>query len=283
MPIQNFTLYDIIADLTPGITGIFVFVPLAWSESLVQKALFSSPFKFGVSLLVFGFVFGRLLHTISGSKPVEILRSLADEIYTKIYSGIFSDRAHQAITESQVCNLAPSFLTRLVEAVSTHFDGGANSKSFEDRIESLPETKSQKICVNSRDEYLAFGKGSAGTKRFEHFGESLLYGERVLYRKYEMLSTFFGNLAFLFSIGAIVYGAYVCGVPYFSRPFPYESLWTANTTGPYPYWWTVPFFLLLSFLCHTQRLKFEHRKHRAFVDDLYLKLREKDLLEENGG
>lgn len=264
MAIQNLTLYDFIVDLTPGIAAIFVFIPLFPPESLVAEMLFTGSLRFGVSLLILGYITGRLLHAISGSLMFEILQTSLDRLYLWTY----------AILISVILWVFPIRDT-VVESLKNKLERRQKVRSVEERIKGDAKTRSQRVYLSARKEYHS---PSSDLKRshFKRFGESLLYGERGLYRKYEMLSTFFRNLAFLFSLASIVYLIYLHGVPYVYpvEGYVHESIWVANTMNPYPYRLAPYFFFILGFLCHTQRLKFEHRKNRAFVDDLYIKLTE---------
>lgn len=262
MAVQNLTLYDLIVDLTPGITAIFIFVPLFPSKSLVSQILFGSPFRFGLSLLVLGYVAGRLLHAISGSKIFEVVQRLTDRLYLRAYTTVLSVILWMLADRSWA-----------TDPLEDRSSLRRRARSIEERVRGNAETKSQQICAEACDNYIVadYNKGIAS---FKHFGESLLYGERGLYRKYEMLSTFFRNLSLLFVLSSSIYTFYLHGIPYEHQidGFVHKSIWTVNTTSPYPYEYAPYFFLTLGFLCYTQRLKFEHRRNRAFIDDLYLKL-----------
>ncbi|MEA1932432.1 MAG: hypothetical protein U9O06_12925, partial [Euryarchaeota archaeon] len=121
----------------------------------------------------------------------------------------------------------------------------------------------------SRDEI----SNQAELKSLVRYGEHLLYPDDTLYRKYDILYTFYKNMTILFVISGLSYfilsyliieGTSLIGV----------SPRISNVDGPILAWVGL-LFLSISTVCYKRQDDWRKRKNRAFFNDLCIKMENK--------
>jgi hypothetical protein len=105
-----------------------------------------------------------------------------------------------------------------------------------------------------------------------YLGENYLYGKDTLYRKYEMLTTFYRSLWLIFFLSAVIYGVVSIGsvVAHTLVGTGAGVVLGVKTTVAYLLVAVVAAFS--TYVALRQRVKYEYKKHRAFVHDLYIEL-----------
>lgn len=174
MQIQQFTLYDVIADIVPGGTALIVFYSVSLGGSTFQN---TNPIFVGGILLLGGFFVGRIGHSLG---------SLGEKQYG-------DSESSSSFETPEDC---PQPIVRAVELELSNRLSALNQDEESENEEESVKADGGENC----------GQFDVHTKR--KYGESILYGEHTLYRKYEMLSTFFRNSLVL----GLFVGVYVLGI-----------------------------------------------------------------------
>lgn len=110
----------------------------------------------------------------------------------------------------------------------------------------------------------------ADPEQVKYLSHSILYNKPTLYRKYEILNSFFRSLWFAFFI--LSFGYLIELFPLFvSVPFSSITIWS-ETADQFEIFAaiTILTFVILSIIFQIQQIKFENRKQRALINDIIL-------------
>lgn len=268
MPLQNFSVYDIIVDIVPGIVfGYLLWALLAPIENIGFADLGLVGVGQALLIVAVGFLIGRALH--GGSAMFEFFvskfcRFVARQISRNEKIEHYFKKLHNWYSNF----LGPkwSLETVLHEAL----------------FPFSPFTFYTAIAYDFHlllNEIYNVDFGQLDKKEgIEEFSYSLLYGKDTLYRKYEILSTGFRNTYLLFLVASILYASVT-----------YNTLQTSNaillrdTTPWVRYVHREPkiavlivgvFFALFVLFLH-QRLKFGRKRSDALLFDSVIELEKK--------
>lgn len=246
MPVNNLNLYDILVDFIPGTIAVGLVFAAIGPRSVTPAG--------GLALLVVGYVVGRLLHAIGSIAVVgEVMKRIEDKLlreYTepRKYGLSFRNRL-RTVYDDDVC-----------------FDEPADYRLQEEIVDSVVEELETRLeDTDIRAGNLQTHEEIDDVKSLRYFGENFLYGRNTLYRKYEMLATFYRSVWLVSITVALVYLGIVVG-----------SVLNASIQGyPLPLrraglmFFLAIVLLVVGLLLLRQRVKFRFKKTRAFINDLY--------------
>jgi hypothetical protein len=261
MQTSSFKLYDLIVDIAPGMLLIGLVIPLFPVGSGIDEIVQSNSLSFGAWVLFVSYVVGRLVHGFSAtvfdwlhSRTHSSQDRTTDEPDDRAW---FSDElANRDSDTSEASRFRESIREWIVS------DGNSGSGADTTEIEVSPNDRSY--------------------ERLYTFGESVLYSRESLYRKYEMLATFYRSLVVVFSLGSVLY-VFHAGLTtlclYSSTCIGYSTVWGGFVTQSYPfwfYWLPVVVFPSSAWLSRRRRNKFIDKKRESFLNDFALYLSESD-------
>lgn len=256
MPVSNLNLYDILVDLIPGAVGVGLVISLFGWMNLTATS--------GLILLVVGYVVGRIIHALGSIQPVIwLMKGLEDAVvgsYTrKRKHGLsFRNRLRTVFDDDFEAELADDNGGRIereiVKDVVNALEKQLGDVDFpRNEIKSHTEVKSSDTR-KSTDPVLSF----------RYFGENFLYGRNTLYRKYEMLATFYRSLWLVsVSVSCLYIASILLTIPDWNSPAESIELQLSLITI---------LLLCASYISLRQRIKYKFKKTRAFFNDLYLEL-----------
>ncbi|WP_152663281.1 hypothetical protein [Halorubrum saccharovorum] len=266
MPLQKFQIYDVIVDIIPGIVFSALLIPLIIPSSRETNIpAVGGGVAIAIVLLAVGYVLGRVVHSFS-SLFDSIVRATIRFLEARLMRGRLAGPISQARNK-----LIPIFgyhytvEDHIQEAMSPITPFTLKTGSSYRLIEKI--NKKYEIDVDSLDhgEYL---------EEYEHFSHSLLYNKQVLYRRYEILATFFRSmyvLCFIFAIAYTISAYQVVGL--FERPLLWNHVVKDYGTQAGI---LVGSLLLLSFIFAHQKRKFSNRRGRALIYDSLIELEKSD-------
>lgn len=253
MDTSNFKLYDLIVDIAPGMLLIGLVIPLFPAGSVIGEVVEPSSLTFGVWVLFVSYIVGRLVHGFSAT-VFERLHTKNDEPDDR---GWFSDELTARDSDTSEESKFRESIRELIVSDST----------------SASDTDTTEVEVSSTD---------GSYEKLYTFGENVLYSRESLYRKYEVLATFYRSLIVVFTIASVLYAFHAVITTlclYFSACIGYSTVWAGLVTRSYPVWFFwLPVFTFLSsaWLSRRRRKKFVDEKREAFLNDFVLYLSERD-------
>lgn len=267
MAAANLRLYDVIVDLVPGVVAVVLVLALVFS-SWNQIGAFG-----GVSLLFVAYAVGRLFHALGSTSPIEQLRNWME---SKVLNGFLTKRKHGLSFEHRLHATLQTAASSEGEDSSPppppREFSNAERRVHENTVRKLEETLKAPTSVRSGDAPIPDDSPVPKEPRYlRYLGENYLYGKDTLYRKYEMLTTFYRSLWLIFFLGAVTYGAVVVasGIGYVisdsSGALAFVRIQSTRIC-------IVIGTALTAYIALRQRVKYEYKKHRAFIHDLYIEL-----------
>ena len=267
MAAANLRLYDVIVDLVPGVVAVVLvlaLVPGAWD----QIGAFG-----GVSLLFVAYAIGRLFHAVGSTSPVERIRN---KMESAVLGNFLTYRRHGLSFEHRLnatleTDTGPEGDDSDLPAPPREFSS-AERRVHRNAVEKLEAKLKAPTSVRSGDVPPLDDLAVPQEPRYlRYLGENYLYGKDTLYRKYEMLTTFYRSLWLIFSLSVVTYAVisvlsgivHIVGVAGGVIP-------SAETTAIY--FAVAGGSVLVTYIALRQRVKYEYKKHRAFVHDLYIEL-----------
>ncbi|CQH55177.1 uncharacterized protein HHUB_2194 [Halobacterium hubeiense] len=230
MPVSNLNLYDVLVDLIPGTFAVGIGVLLFGPGNLTTIS--------GLFLLVAGYVAGRILHAIGSLlRPAKLIAAVLAVIYGDDVDGKGKVR----------------FVRSRIKAAfeGNNDDSGLErAGSVDDEVVIEVVAKLEKRMSGTQTE----GKPD-DIEPLRRFGEAFLYGRNTLYRKYEMLTTFYRSLWLVSVLSLFVVPAYY-----------------SVQVGSVAVFAIVAVLLLLNLLLLRQHVKFTDKKSQAFFNDLHIEL-----------
>lgn len=267
MFLQNFSVYDIIVDIVPGV----VFGYLIWVLAVpISKVGFTNLGLSGAGqaflIIAVGFLIGRGLH--SGSALFESFMRKNGEILLKNTEYFPIGKWYKKVHRKYRRFIGPewSMETVLEEAlipISPFTFYTATAYELHNLLNEIYNVDFEKLD---------------NKEGIEEFSYALLYGKNTLYRKYEILTTGFRNTYFLFLLTSILYSF----VTYSTLEKPNSFILQSKTSwveyvGKEPKLATlsvgIMFVLFILFLY--QRLKFGQKRSDMLLFDSVIELQKK--------
>lgn len=262
MAVQNFSTYDLIVDLVPGVLAVFLLVPLFPAEGIIARLFTGGQLLAGVYVLILGYGAGRNIHDIGS---IDWIEARINSVECRFFAE--DENEWSGVNES------------------TPVDEIVDIVHRQPVLARVPAIVKRTLPDLIREQY---GEGSSA-KSVRKAGEARLYGEDTLYRKYEILSTFYRSiivvtfgaamlyylhlLAIYFPLKFDLYAASSYNGIYYIEPIEYgiyQSIWYTATSGGNFLVVLTPFLLTAaSILAIRQRRKYIHRRERAFLLDFY--------------
>ena len=259
MATNNLNIYDILVDIIPGSIAILLIVGLYRPINITPVG--------GVAILIIGYVVGRLIHAIGSINGINGIRRSIEEclfeeyLQKRKYGLSFRNRIRYQYggenkfrkIDYQMDNVEPEITDNTIKKMESYFD---------------VDTKLSFHNIQTHDEFDPSTNEAItdDVLSLRYLGENYLYGKDTLYRKYEILSTFYRSLWLTSLAGAIVY---------------FFAYLLAITTGIgqlfHPSYYSIIYIILFitSIISLRQRIKYRFKKTRAFINDLQLQLPDK--------
>jgi hypothetical protein len=281
MPIQQLKLYDIIVDTIPGVYGLLCLYLILPAEVVSDGSPLSGGITTGALILAIAYVFGRIIHSLSGSWS-DFLNYGVNELEERLMpvkslSGILFLEFRKIMPVERATKKPSSDVS---QRVWSWFDvDRPNSMS---RTGEMGPVKLGPLPIEVEDSVQARYDVYKYTVEdtLQEFGFSELYQTNSLYQRYNVLTTFFRNMAFLawcfFASTAAHYAANHDVVPFFSWTF--HSI-IPNYNGT-PYWtefdlgFAVPVLSFLVAVIFSRELySYSKKRNRYFWIDFYKELK----------
>lgn len=257
MAVSNLNVYDILVDLISGVFAVGLIVGIFGPGNI--------SFTLGAGLLLIAYVVGRIFHALGSFQPIQNYRRHQEEM---LFENYLADRKHGL-----------SFRHRMMSKYNssdndTSFDyetNGLEGRIIEDIVGEFnerwnDELKLEEGGIKSHNE-------SASSSTYEetdnilsarYYGENYLYGHNTLYRKYQMLTTFYRSLWLISFLGFILY--------LFLAAVGLVSLYFDSNLGFYNISYllvSIPLLIIIGYVSLRQHIKFKFRATRAFINDLH--------------
>lgn len=203
MPVQQLRLYDILVDVIPGITSLILILFLLPKKVVNFVLTLPVGLASAVVLLVVGFVLGRIFHYLSGKA--------SDYIAIPVYRLIFllqddsnprGKKWHHFLMNLQ--SQHRSIMIYLRKCLPVEVEENFLDPVIMDAQDAEPVIDGEVYQIN-REVAKKLATTFYQEKELEprpqvvrRYGFSSLYGKRTLYQRYNMLTTFFRNISFIF-------------------------------------------------------------------------------------
>lgn len=307
MPARRLTIFDILADLIPGIIFLLFLFPLFALLPLQLSQL--GPLSSSIVLLAVGYTVGRLIHATAARPCLE--DKIEGMAWWAAENRFFaSKQIQEAILQEEDTNEEEKGdseeQSEDKEKDNEEGDGG------QDRDEEKNQNESRKLNFQTRAKSVVKNDGTkewnpplehkvlrklisdfedkfdshftldpetedenqweSDYEYLEHLGHSVLHKESTLYRRYTILTTFYRNLWV-----AIVFGTMVIAIEGVLGTLVGSEAVSLSYSdfllGLFPALILVIAVLILS----VRWLEFRYRRLRALINDLYLKVSEGSL------
>lgn len=208
MPVSQFSLYDLLVDVIPGMLAILLTILLFPEENAVQIFGFASIPAGAVIIIVASYIVGRLIHEVSG-----IISGVVENwIYSLVLIATNEARETDLRTDP-VRYIWYNLILQLRKSIPAEQGNLSIDEVFDSSRSPLTDDISDKRNENiptvfmanrvykqfTQSEQLPSFPLGVDSKMIRHSGYSLLYGNKTtLYTRYNILATFFRNMSFLF-------------------------------------------------------------------------------------
>jgi hypothetical protein len=233
MPVQKFTLYDLIVDIVPGFGLLIAVMPILSMES-IQKFPTSSITATAAALVLLSYPVGRIL--IHGaSSPME---RVFERIFMSISNLIYDENAEELSLE-----------------------GWFRSP------EESPESVSETVVVSVRRSIETRINTQDMTEPVIRYGEGILYNKQSIYGKYEILSSFYRHFSLVFLALFIIYFSSMT----FGRLIDLQPGYPMVFELPMISQVIILFSFYSLFLASVMKwAKWKKKSNRAFINDLHV-------------
>jgi len=306
MPLQQFSTYDVIVDVTPGATALilgYLILPKGWISIPDLDSLSTL-----VILLLSGYFIGRIIHSASSYS----LRFINEEKYLNkenieefwyiftTSATIFGNtaivlliyRLYKEYSEDEETQEQrgerESVQERAEEDTERKFNNQIDSWFSGEDIDLHPSIESkvinrvesdleEKIIPEDKNDADSANRGSIDPAAKRRYGENLLYRDNNIYNKYQMLVTFFRNMMFISTVYFIPY--FVVGVVSLSTDdFDGKYLGTnIHLVAEPPIYVLISVVLLLTLIVSTlRRREFIISRNRSYIYDLDILFRDSE-------
>ncbi|ELY39155.1 hypothetical protein [Natronorubrum tibetense] len=259
MPVQKLDLYDIIVDIFPGLVAVFIFLPLvlgpgtAYSDALDLLGIEAT-----LIIIVLSYVIGRIVHGIASpfDKSISKFGSNIDKFFLEhpIYEKLTKRFGLHLSFEDHIRDGLAPFTPFTMKTVMVH---------------ELHAEINEKYDVNTKS------IDRHDFNDLKHVCHSILYNKPVLYRRYEILTTFFRSMHTVFGLSLIFYSISLL-------VYEYVGLGATDTFWAYLYFNDLRIVslilvlqLILFLIFYYQKRKFSHRRNRALIYDTVIELKGK--------
>lgn len=280
MPIRQFDLYDVIVDTIPGFFAVGMIVFIAPNSFYSDIKSIPSTLLGGITLIIISFVLGRTVHALSGSLSTLIEKTLNSQ-FLSLEEATYNRNISEAPIAFLFKNIRKSIPVEQGDPIIELMirDGRTPTELLEEGSEVSISSELPTSLLANRV-YYRFVEShdlpiDAETKLIKRFGYSRLYSEGHLYQRYNILSTFFRNMSFLFWIFTLITLVQLILYANAYSILGIGSLWLSLDIGGFLPLTSILFAVIFS----RETYKFSGRRNLHFLIDYYIELREKA---ENG-
>lgn len=268
MATERLTLFDVIADLIPGIVLLLFLSP--GIQTVVNIGNYG---LVGTALIIvaIGYPAGRIIHAAAARKRFS--KQMANSGWS-VGSVQLDDVRDEYISdlhdeENPIQFKFPIRVKTLRQGKSSRGETDSIVGSYEHKLTNkmLDLAEAKYDYPNDTGKSNSTTSGESDEEYLEHLGHSILHGNPSLYLRYTILATFYRNLWFSTRFGA----------PVFILLMIYKyGLAIGNTTETIT---TIIFLVIFGIgylwileLLSVRWLEFRYRRLRAFINELYLHL-----------
>lgn len=268
MPIQQLRLYDFLVDIFPGLAVIYLIQLLIPVEKLPFTTPSASGILIAVILIGAGYLIGRMTHSLSGTFS-DILDAIVpaakyppgdyspgNRIWYEIRKSLPVEDKEQIVDDFFADDWAPERVsgpTLQVRYPYVDFEVIRNVKRRFEEIYNFDPNKVEERTVR-------------------HFAYSELHDTQSLYERYNILVTFFRNIAFIFWVAFIIslsqFVIFLSNISQEGIPVP----WLQEQNS----WILLIFLFGVSVISSRQLFKYSFRRNRHLVIDFYNKIIDPD-------
>lgn len=256
MPIQKLNIYDIIVDIFPGLlVGILGVILLFPAQAI--PSISGLDVGLAIILLALGYILGRAVHGFASGVDSFVRWSVP-----KFHQYLLSFRIYEKVSEVTLPFTGKhyTFSQHMEHGLSVLTPFTLKSALAHQLIDSI--NKKYNVEVDQLDEH--------DMEEVKYLSYSILYNKDVLYRRYEILATFFRSLYVVFFFSTLAYSVTAYRVVQNKDPilFNEPTIWIEHVSKG-PKYWVLPIgsFFILSLISLHQRRKFSHRRGRALIYD----------------
>ncbi|MCG1001894.1 MULTISPECIES: hypothetical protein [Halobacterium] len=268
MPIQQLRLYDFLVDVFPGLSAIYLIQLIIPVGELPFRTPSASGILIAVILVGAGYLIGRLIHSLSStfSKILDHIvpaakyppgdYSIGNRLWYEFRKSLPVEDREKIVDDFFADDWAP---------------GRVNGPTLQVRYPYVDFDIIQNIKRRFEEVY-NFDPENAEERTIRHFAYSELYDSQSLYERYNILATFFRNIAFTFWIAFIItltqYLMYLSDTS--GRKVPVPWLQEQNS------WILLIFLFAVSVISSRQLFKYSFRRNRHLVIDFYNTITDSD-------
>ena len=281
MPVQQFRSYDLIVDTIPGVFVIGALLLIIPKELVGRLVGLYSPITGGAVVIVVAYVLGRTVHAISGSFSSLLEKQLAErtiKIEEETYeSELLSNPLSTLLLEvrKSIPVEQGDYMIDLVmsDSVSPLSESDQETEVTSDWPTRLIGNRVYVEFLHSQDFPL-----DTPPKMMRYLGYSQLYSKDRLYHRYNILATFFRNLAFVFWVFSIIVISQIILLNIDVVIFGIDSYWYSLDIGD-----SLPLMtVFLAILFSREVYSYSNKRNLYFLIDYYHDLRN-EISKENPG
>lgn len=270
MPVQKLDIYDVIVDVFPGIiTAMLTIILLAPLSLLPEQPFGQLGVSVGILFLALFYILGRLVHGIASGID-SLVRWATPNLHTKLLETSVRDtNVYRKLSELAFPITGPhyTFEQHMQDGLSVISPFTLKTTLAHELITSINESYDVKVDqIDNHD-----------LSEVKNLSYSILYNKDVLYRKYEILATFFRSLYVVFFAFTIFYS--LTSISVFTGSggiiINQQTIWS---TFVYKYPGLALLALILMLVLFIvflhQRRKFSHRRGWALIYDTVNELKD---------
>ncbi|MCT9096073.1 hypothetical protein [Haloarchaeobius sp. HME9146] len=285
MPTRRLSVFDVVADLVPGVVFLLFLSPVYTAASFPTR--FFPELNSTLLLVAVGYPVGRVLHAVA---------SRGWAAATMAHIG-WRTASWPLGGSPQLSRIAVSKETREGDGSSRTFtlrdrlaaverdDGSAEAASIEHEVLRQLSRELHRLVREdgeSSDDGSRAGAWESDDEYLEHLGHSILHGESTLYHRYTVLATFYRNLWTAVLLGSVGFVLSILVRELLVQPVARTSL--VVSLGNYDLIASYPALVSGALLggalvvavvlqvLSVRWLEYRYRRLRAMVNDLYLAL-----------
>lgn len=266
MPVQQLSLYDFLVDIFPGVVAIYLIQLILPVSEIPLYVPSGSGVQLAVVLLGAGYIVGRLLHSIS-SVISDILDGLVPVVEAPEKRQVSWNRFWYEFRKTLPIEDDEGIIDEMFsEGWAPAYASGPSLKAKYPYVDYA-------LIIGIRDlvyEEYEFDSEAAEDRAIRHFLYSKLYRESTLYQRYNILTTFFRNMAIIFWFSSLVTLAqltlFLLGIDISVYDVPWLKM-----SNP----WTLPTMTSAAAVIFSRQLfKYSYRRNRHLILDSYQILKE---------
>ncbi|WP_435363369.1 hypothetical protein [Haloarchaeobius sp. DYHT-AS-18] len=285
MPTRRLSVFDVVADLVPGVVFLLFLSPVYTAASFPTR--FFPELNSTLLLVAVGYPVGRVLHAVaSRGWAAATMAHIGWRTASWPLGGSPQlSRLRDSKETGQGNDLTRTFTLRDRLAEVERDEGSAEATSIEHEVLRQLSRELHRLVREdgeSSDDGSRAAAWESDDEYLEHLGHSILHGESTLYHRYTVLATFYRNLWTAVLLGSVGFVLSIVVRELLVQPVARTSL--VVSLGRYDLIASYPALVggalvggalvvaVVLQVLSVRWLEYRYRRLRAMVNDLYLAL-----------